>query len=208
MIPLHDFSFSCWTQDQKSDPERYVPSNLNRPWGCDIKWTVEKTLKLIKELKKEKVFKDFSIGGGIAALYYIEPLLTYDLDIFFIPIEDSINVLAPIYRYLKEKGFKAKKEHILIEGVPVQFIPVYNELVKEAVQNSVEVKYGRIKTRVLGLEYLVSVMLQTYRPKDRERLVKIHEEAKIDVKCLNKILKTYGLYDKYVRFKEMYFSAK
>jgi hypothetical protein len=143
-----------------------------------------------------------------AALYYIEPLLTYDLDIFFVPIEDSIDVLAPIYQCLKEKGFKIKGEHILIEGVPVQFIPVYNDLVKEAVLYSDEVKYGRIKTKVLGLEYLIAVMLQTYRPKDRERLVKIFEEAKVDLKLLKKILKKHGLYDKYVQFKERYFGAK
>lgn len=169
---------------------------------------MEKTLNIIKELKEKKVLKDFSIGGGIAALYYIEPLLTYDLDILFIPIEDTIDILAPIYQYLKEKGFKAKKEHVLIEGVPVQFIPVYNELVKEAVQHSGEVKYGRIKTKVLGLEYLIAVMFQTYRPKDRERLVKVFEEAKIDLKLLKRIIKKYGLYDKYVQFKEMYFEAK
>jgi hypothetical protein len=169
---------------------------------------VEKTLKLIKELKEKKVLKDFSIGGGIAVLYYIEPLLTYDLDIFFIPVEDGIDVLVPIYRYLKEKGYKAKKEHVLIEGVPVQFIPVYNDLVKEAVQYSGEVRYGRIKTKVLGLEYLIAVMLQTFRPKDRERLVKVFEEAKIDMKLLKKILKKYGLYNKFAQFKEMYFGAK
>jgi hypothetical protein len=70
------------------------------------------------------------------------------------------------------------------------------------------VKYGRIKTKVLGLEYLIAVMLQTYRPKDRERLVKIFEEAKVDLKLLKKILKKHGLYDKYVQFKERYFGAK
>jgi len=169
---------------------------------------VEKTLKLIKELKEKKVFKDFSIGGGIAALYYIEPLLTYDLDIFFVPVDEGIDVLAPIYRYLKEKGFKAKKEHVLIEGVPVQFIPVYNDLVKEAVQYSKEVKYGRIKTKILGLEYLIAIMFQTFRPKDRERLVKVFEETKIDLNLLKRILKKHGLYDKYVQFKEKYFDTK
>jgi hypothetical protein len=169
---------------------------------------VEKTLKLIRELKEKKVFRDFSIGGGIATLYYIEPLLTYDLDIFFIPIEDSIDVLAPIYDYLKKQGFKAKKEYVLIEGVPVQFIPVYNDLVKEAVQSSVEVKYGRVKTRILRLEYLIAIMLQTYRPKDRERLVKIFEEAKIDLRFLKNILKRYGLHKKYLQFKEMYFGTR
>jgi hypothetical protein len=169
---------------------------------------MEKTLKIIKELKEKKVLKDFSIGGGIAVLYYIEPLLTYDLDILFIPIEHSIDILAPIYQYLKEKSFKTKGEHVVIEGVPVQFIPAYNELVKEAVQYSDEVKYGRIKTKVLGLEYLIAVMLQTYRPKDRERLIKVFEEAKIDLKLLKKILKKYELYDRYIQFKEIYFDAK
>jgi hypothetical protein len=109
---------------------------------------------------------------------------------------------------LKEKGYKTKKEHVLIEGIPVQFIPVYNDLVKEAVQCAVEAKYGRIKTRVLGLEYLIAVMLQTDRPKDRERLVKVFEEAKIDLKRLGKILKKHGLHDKYVQFKEIRFGTK
>lgn len=169
---------------------------------------MEKTLKIIKELKEKKVLKDFSIGGGIAALYYIEPFLTYDLDILFIPIQHRIDILTPIYQYLKEKGFKTKREHVVIEGVPVQFIPVYNDLVTEAVQYSDEVKYGRIETKVLGLEYLIAIMLQTYRPKDRERLIKVFEEAKIDRKVLEKILKKYGLYDKYVHFKEIYFETK
>jgi hypothetical protein len=32
--------------------------------------------------------KAYAIGGGIAATYYIEPVLTYDLDIFFIPAKE------------------------------------------------------------------------------------------------------------------------
>ena len=169
---------------------------------------MEKTLKVIRELKQDKVIQDFSIGGGIAVLYYIEPLLTFDLDIFFIPIEEKIDVRSSIYRYLRKKGYKTKKEHVVIEGIPVQFIPAFNELVKEAVLNTVEVPYGRIKTKILGLEYLIAIMFQTYKPKDRERLVKIFEEAKIDTKLLRKILKKYDLYDKYVRFKKKYFDSK
>jgi hypothetical protein len=95
---------------------------------------------------------DFAIGGGIAVLYYTEPVLTFDLDIFFIPVEDRLDVLSPISKYLREKGYKPQREHVLVEGVPVQFIPVYNELVREAVQSSDKVNYGRIKTHVIGLE--------------------------------------------------------
>ncbi len=169
---------------------------------------MDKTLKIIKELKTRKIIQDFSIGGGIAVLYYVEPLLTYDLDIFFIPVEDSIDVLAPIYDYLKDKGCKTQGEHILIEGVPVQFIPVYNELVKEAVLRTAEVKYGRMKTKVIGLEYLVAIMLQTNRAKDRERLVKIFHEAKVDLQLLKRVLKKFNLLDKYTKFKDMYFESR
>jgi len=166
---------------------------------------VEETLKIVRELKSKKLIKDFAIGGGIAVVYYIEPLLTYDLDIFFIPVEDCLDVLSPIYKYLRKKGYKSHKEHILIEGVPVQFIPVYNELVKEAVQESVETRYGRIKTKVIGLEYLVAIMLQTFRGKDRERIIRIFEETKVDLKFLNKLLKKYKLSDKFREFRRLYF---
>jgi len=163
------------------------------------------TLKSIGELKNKKIIGDFAISGGVAVLYYVEPLLTYDLDIFFIPVEESIDVLSPIYSYLREKGYKFDKEHVLIEGIPVQFIPVYNELVNEAVLKSVEAKYGRIKTKILGLEYLAAIMIQTYRAKDRERLIKIFEEAEVDLRLLRKILKKYNLNDKYAEFRRRYF---
>jgi len=39
---------------------------------------VEKTLKIIRELKEKEIIRNFAIGGGIAVLYYSEPLLTYD----------------------------------------------------------------------------------------------------------------------------------
>lgn len=163
---------------------------------------------MIRELKNKKVILDYAIGGGIAVLYYVEPLLTYDLDIFFIPTEESLDVLAPIYKYLKEKGYKTQREHIMIEGIPTQFIPVYNELVREAVENSTGVKYGRTKTKVLALEYLIAVMLQTYRAKDRERIIKIFEEAKVNMQSLRKLLKKYKLYEKYNKFRGFYFEKE
>lgn len=141
-------------------------------------------------------------------MYYVEPLLTYDLDIFFIPAEDRIDVLSPIYDYLKGKGCKIQREHIMIEGIPVQFIPVYNELIKDAVLRAKEVKYGRMKTKVLGLEYLAAIMLQTNRTKDRQRLVKIFQEAKVDLRLLKKILKKFSLLENYTKFKDITFESR
>jgi len=45
---------------------------------------MEKALIVIKEMTRLGIIKSYAIGGGIAATYYIEPVLTYDLDVSFI----------------------------------------------------------------------------------------------------------------------------
>ncbi len=87
----------------------------------------------------------------------------------------------------------------------MQFIPVYNELVKEAVRNSSEARYGRIKTYVIGLEYLIAIMLQTGRAKDRERLIKIFEETEVDFRLLRRILHKHKLRTKFDNFRRRSF---
>ena len=46
---------------------------------------MQKTIKVIDRLQKEGIIKEYAIAGGVAAIFYVEPILTYDLDIFFIP---------------------------------------------------------------------------------------------------------------------------
>jgi hypothetical protein len=46
---------------------------------------MEKALIVIEEMTRVGIIKSYAIGGGIAATYYIEPVLTYDLDVSFIP---------------------------------------------------------------------------------------------------------------------------
>lgn len=169
---------------------------------------MEAALEVIRELKDKGIIRDFAIGGGIAVLYYVEPLLTYDLDVFFIPTEERFDPLSPLYDYLKRKGYKAEGEHVIIDGVPVQFIPVYNELIREAVEKSNKVRYGKISTHVVKVEYLVAIMFQTYRPKDRERLIKIFEEVRLDLKFLTALLRRFHLYKRYVQFREKYFESE
>ena len=39
---------------------------------------------------------------------------------------------APIYEFARGRGYAEQAEALIIEGFPVQFIPAYNELVREA----------------------------------------------------------------------------
>ena len=139
---------------------------------------MEETLKVLNELEKKGLIERYVIGDGIGVLYYAEPVLTYDLDVFCVlPTErEGFITLSPIYEYLRKKGYRVDGEHIVIEGIPVQFIPAYNKLVEEAVDEAGEVKYKRVKTRIVRAEHLLAIMLQTYRAKDRERMLLILDE--------------------------------
>ena len=168
---------------------------------------MEKTIKVIENAQNEGVFTAYAIGGGIAALFYIEPIATFDLDIFgILPEQSSLLVsLSPIYSWFEKHGYHPDKKQVIIEGIAVQIIPVYNDLVKEGVINAEKKKYGKIITRVLGPEYMIAIMLQTFRPKDRDRLIRFLEETEIDDNRLDDILSRFNLKNNFEAFKERYF---
>jgi len=165
---------------------------------------MEKALQVIEEITRLGIIKAYAIGGGIAATYYIEPVLTYDLDIFFIPAKEGLDVLTPICDYAGERGFSTQAGSILIEGFPVQFIPAYNDLVREAVENAATLKYRDVEAKVVTAEYLAAIALQTGRGKDRERLIRLLDETVIDRTVLGRILESFGLADKFKKFESQF----
>jgi len=170
---------------------------------------MEKTLSIINQMQGKGLIEKYAIGGGIATLFYIEPIATFDLDIFIILSEDnrSLVSLSPLYKWLKGKGYNTLKEYVVIEGIPVQFIPVYNDLIKEAVLNAIKKKYKDTVTFVLQPEYLLAVMLQVNRPKDRVRILRLLEEADISDELLEQILDKYNLKQEYLEFRRKFYES-
>lgn len=73
------------------------------------------TLKKINSLVESGIVTDYAIAGGIAQFYYIEPSVTYDLDlIVHIPGEENVlNPLTKIYEWAKQSGYTLESEHII-----------------------------------------------------------------------------------------------
>lgn len=157
---------------------------------------MEKTLRVVNTLKKIKLVEDYAVAGGIAAMFYIEPILTYDLDIFVILTREKkksrVIDLTPVYDYLKKRKYKWKGEHIVIEGVPVQFIPV-DELEEEAVRNAKMITYKGVRTRIVTPEYLVAILLRAGRKKDIMKVEKLFIQAKVKMAAVKKIVRAHGL---------------
>lgn len=161
---------------------------------------METALAVLNDLERSGVVEKYAIGGAFALLFYSEPSLTYDVDVFvFLPKQkDSLLIsLDPLYRSLGSSGYVADKEHVIIAGVPVQFIPAHNPLTEDAVRDSDTLDYKGTPVRVFKLEYLLAVMLDTNRAKDKARIVQLLDEATFDTTQLQKILNKHGLEKKW-----------
>ena len=155
---------------------------------------MERTLQALNQLQRDGVLLRYAIGGAMAATFYVEPISTFDLDVFVIlPNQSGLLTLSSIYEALRSRGYREEGECVIIEGVPVQFLPPLNALVEEALQEARDTVYGNTPTRVLRIEHLLAICLQTGRSKDRDRARLFREEATFDKPLLKEILKRHGL---------------
>ena len=165
---------------------------------------MKRTLEILNELEREGAFSRYAIGGAMAATFYTEPVLTFDLDVFVVLSRGTGQLisLAPVYEALRARGYAEEKETVMIEGVPVQFLPAYNALVEEALDQAREIDYEGVPARVLRAEHLIAISLQTGRTKDRARVAMLREQASLDLNLLADILKRHQLEEKWKLWKE------
>ena len=161
------------------------------------------TLKVITQMQAKGVIGKYAIGGAVGATFYLEPSATLDIDIFVsmkTPPGSSLLTLRPIYDYLASRGCKAKKEYIVIEGWPVQFLPPSDALEEEALQQAAETEVEHVRTWVITAEHLVAMALKTARAKDFARILQFVEAGVLNAKKLDAILRRHGLLEKWEQF--------
>ena len=161
---------------------------------------MRETLLYLRKMRDDGIISKYAVGGAMAATFYIEPITTFDLDVFVALSQADGNVLvslAPLYGHLRAAGHKEDKECVIIGSIPVQFIPTYNPLTEEALANAVTMDYGGIEVPVFSAEHLVAIAVQTGRGKDRARVQSFRECDILDLTKLTDILKRHGLEEKW-----------
>src|SRR5262245_8056465 len=156
---------------------------------------MERTLQVLNELEHDGVISRYAIGGAMGATFYIEPLLTFDLDIFVLlqGTKGGMLTLTPIYEVLRAKGYTEEGECVLIEGVAVPLLQKHNMLMEEALREAREMFYQTTSTRVLRVEHLLAICLQTARAKDRERVRILRDQAAFDEEYFALVLRRHQL---------------
>lgn len=157
---------------------------------------IEPVIRILNQLEQDGWIGKYAIAGAMAVVYYTEPVVTYDLDIVTIlPMSPAGLVdLSRLYAHMTaDLGYKLDREHVLIGDVPVQFLPAYNALMEEALDNAVEIRMGSQTTSVLSYEHLLAIMIKTGRPKDISKIQMALDCKQPDSAKLDAILAIHGL---------------
>lgn len=160
-------------------------------------------LQAINDLEHAGLIRSAAIGGAMGATFYLEPVSTFDLDIFVLFDQEPLT-LTPIYDFLRARGHSPKGDAVVIGDWPVQFLPAATPLLKEAVELARVVDYEGVPARVMSAEHLMAIAVQAGRAKDHARLVAFVEAGVADRSRLDDILSRYELGAAWSRFKSRY----
>ena len=150
-------------------------------------------LRATNELVTVGLISDWSLGGALAAIYYVEPFATYDADIFFLPKERGLDAGIPaIYAHLQTRGWQVEREHLLLRGFPVQFLAA-NGLTEEAVREAERIDYEGVPAKVFRAEHIVAIAASVGRQKDKARIEQLLQQADLDKTYLENVLQRYKL---------------
>ena len=135
----------------------------------------ERALTVLNEMKTASVLEEYAVAGAMAIVFWTEPVPTYDLDVLvWLPASSGpIVTLTPVYEWLSDRGYRPDGDHVVIEGLPVQFLPAHNSLADEAVRTAATLLYESTEVRVVRPEYLIALYLEpgARTPRRRERRI-------------------------------------
>ena len=172
---------------------------------------ISEVIAMINTMEADGVISRYAIGGAVGATFYLEPVATLDVDIFVVfRLEESGKLISlkPVYDYLTARGCVIEGEYIVMDGWPVQFLPPTSALVEEAMTEAISVDVDKKPARVFTAEHLAAIALQTYRPKDKARLLQFVESGALDTERFRSILEGHGLSERWREFERIFLLDK
>jgi hypothetical protein len=166
--------------------------------------SLRNTIAVVAKLAEQGAIQQYAITGAVAALNYIQPTLTEDLDVLvsvahFEKRQSGLLLLAPIERALKDMGYTERSDlGLMIDGWPVQFIPVASKLDEEALEDAIDLEINLpgeppLKARCVTAAHIVAIAIKVGRLKDLARVQAFLDQEAVDLVALSGVLKRHDL---------------
>jgi len=156
-------------------------------------------------MREAGVISDYALFGAAAQMRYTEPVATLDADVLVtVPGPEGLDKLAPIYRFCATKGYHPEGEAIRVGAWPVQFIPVFSPLTREALEQADTADFEGVPFRVVRAAHLAVIALSVGRAKDFTRILALLESGSVTRQELAGLAARHGLANAWRRFESKF----
>lgn len=168
-------------------------------------WSVRDVAGLLNGMRDAGVISDYALFGAAAQMRYTEALATLDADVLVVmPSPNRLDVLGPLYDYCRARGYEPEGEAVRVGAWPVQFVPVFSDLTREAVRAAETADFEGVQFRVVGADYLAVIALSVGRAKDMARVLALLESGAVSPQGVRYLASRHGLLDAWARFRSRF----
>ena len=162
---------------------------------------MKQVAQLLNDMIACGVIQNYALFGAMAQMRYTEAVATLDADVLVaVPSADRMDVLAGIRGYCKEQGFETEGDAIRVGAWPVQFMPVFSLLTREAMENAEIADFDGVPLRVLRADYLAVIALSVRRGKDYARILTLLESLSVTREQIAQLASKHGLSQAWQQF--------
>ena len=161
--------------------------------------------QLLNGMREAGVISDYALFGAAAQMRYTEPVATLDADVLVkVPGSGRLDELGPIYQFCATKGYHPEGEAIRVGAWPVQFVPVFSPLTREALEQAETADFEGVPFRVVRAAYLAVIALSVGRAKDFTRILALLESGGVTRQEVASLAARHGLADAWKRFERRF----
>jgi hypothetical protein len=163
---------------------------------------------LLNEMAKAGVISNYALFGATAQIRYTEPVATLDADVLVaLPEPARVDMRAPLFAFCAARGYRAEGEAILVGPWPTQFIPVFSDLTREALETAEAADFEGEPFRVVGATHLAVIALSVGRAKDSSRILALLESGAVTREGIGELAARHGLSEKWSLFLHRFLDA-
>ena|SRR2546425_1283025 len=153
------------------------------------------------------VITNYALFGATAQMRYTEPVATLDADVLVaVPSPERLDVLAPLHEYCAKRGYAPEGESVRVGAWPLQFIPAFDGLTREAMERADTAEFEGVPLRVVSAEYLAVIALGVGRAKDLTRILALLESRSATPEEIAELAGRHGLAEAWRRFDKRFLS--